>query len=140
MNSLISLFESLSPGIQSFLLIVIAISIVAIIVLLFLKLFRVAIVVFVLLLIVPPVFTVFFGDGREIVGNATKYFDEETGQQIVESYETFKEKDAELPGLNFDKIKEDWSSFKESIKSSESPEVTDDADDAEESAEPSAQP
>lgn len=69
----------------------------ALIVLVILKLFKVAIGLGFLFIVVPLLFSLFFGDGGALVQQASDYLPDDVGNQLEESYDYFKQKEAEDP-------------------------------------------
>ena len=70
----------------------------------FAKLFRVAIGIAVVAIIVPIVFTIFWGDGSAYVSKFSSFFEPAYQQQIEDAYRYYKEKDAEDPFINYDEV------------------------------------
>lgn len=83
---------------------VIIILAVVIIVLCVKKLLSVAIGFAAFFIVVPLLFTLFFGDGRDIVDKTSEYLAPEVAERVEQGYEYFKEQ--EEPLLNHDKIRE----------------------------------
>lgn len=75
--------------------------------LLILRLFKVAIGIFLVVTIVPILCTLFFGDGSDLIDQAAKYLPPETGQQLEESYDYFKERERMDPVLDTEQIHDD---------------------------------
>ena len=103
-------YNALSPSTQTVLIVCLIVGGIALAVCLVLKLFKIAVGVVLLMILVPNLFTIFFGNGTDTVKNISQYFDSDTGQQITESYDYFKKKDKELGGVNTEKVKETWNS------------------------------
>lgn len=57
-------------------------------------------------IVVCALFTLFFGDGYDIVHCVTSFMNEEVGVRIEESYGYYKEKEQENPLLDSDKVTE----------------------------------
>ena len=70
------------------------------------KLLSVALGLAAFLIIVPMLFTVFFGDGGNIVDKVTEYLSPEVAEKVEQGYEYFKDQESEHPLLNHDKIQE----------------------------------
>jgi len=68
------------------------------------KLFQIAIGLFIATLIIPILFTVFWGDGARYVSQFASLFEEPHKQQIEQVYEYYKKKDAEDPFVNADAV------------------------------------
>lgn len=69
----------------------------ALIVLIILKLFKVAIGLGFLFIVIPLLFNLFFGNGSVLVQQAADHLPDDVGNQVVEGYDYFKEKEAEDP-------------------------------------------
>lgn len=69
----------------------------ALIVLAILKLFKVAIGLGFLFIVVPLLFNLFFGDGGALVQQAADRLPDDVGKQLEESYDYFKQKESEDP-------------------------------------------
>lgn len=80
---------------------------VIVVVLLILRLFKVAIGIFLVVTIVPILCTLFFGDGSDLIDQAAKYLPPEAGQQLEESYDYFKERERMDPVLDTEQIHND---------------------------------
>lgn len=68
------------------------------------KLFRVAVGLLVLSAVIPIMFAVFWGDGRDYVSQFAGIFYPKHQQQIIEAYEFYKGKDAEDPFVNAEAV------------------------------------
>jgi len=66
------------------------------------KLFKVAVGILILALVVPYLFMVFWGDGETVVSRFASIFEDKYQQQIEEAYQFYKEKDAEDPFVDYD--------------------------------------
>ena len=68
------------------------------------KLFRLAIGVFILGILVPILFTIFWGDGYEYVEQFSSIFTDKYSTQITTAYDYYKKKDAEDPFIDYDAV------------------------------------
>lgn len=114
MNELITQTQSGLP-LDTIVTLICIVAVAAIIVLLFFKLIKAAIGVGITLILIPMLFNLFFGDGKELVKKAADYLPPETGKQLEENYDYFKQKEAEDPVLNVEKIQETAEDIKNSI-------------------------
>lgn len=103
-------YNSLSSSTQTILLICLIVGLIVLVICLILKLFKIAIGIAIFLILVPNLFTIFFGNGTETVNKLSQYLDPGTGQKVTDSYEYFKEKDKEIGGVNSEKVKDTWNS------------------------------
>lgn len=68
------------------------------------KFVRLAIGIAVLSIIVPVLFTIFWGDGSAYVSELASYLNPKYQQQLEDAYAFYKEKDAEDPVVNYDAV------------------------------------
>ncbi len=68
------------------------------------RLFRVAIGIAILAVVVPIVFTIFWGDGTKYVSKFASLFNSKYQTQIEEIYQYYKDKDAEDPFIDYDTV------------------------------------
>lgn len=96
--------EFIEQNWQDILFWVIVIALALLVVCIIKKLFRIAIALFILSVIIPALFTICWGDGHEYVEKFASFFIEEHGEKIVSIYDYFKEKDAENPFVDYDAV------------------------------------
>lgn len=65
---------------------------------------RLAIGIAILSVIVPVLFTIFWGDGTAYIAELASYLNPKHQQQIEEAYAYYKAKDAEDPIINYDAV------------------------------------
>ena len=82
----------------------IILGVAAIIVMCVLRVVRVAAGLIAFALVVPILFTVYFGNGRGFVEKGTRFLPEETRQTILQGYDYFKAAEQEDPMLNVPEI------------------------------------
>jgi len=70
------------------------------------RFFRVAIGLVILSVLIPILFTVFWGDGREYVHEFTSVFAEPHKQNIEEFYDAFKEREQSSPVIDYEAVSE----------------------------------
>ena len=89
---------------QDILFWVIVVAIALLVVCIIKKLFRIALALFVLGVVVPALFTIFWGDGHAYVEEIASFLTDEHRERIVSIYDYFKEKDAEDPIIDYDAV------------------------------------
>lgn len=107
MERIDSIFASYGLDFHHILTWVTILTAVIVVVLLILRLFKVAIGIFLVVTIVPILCTLFFGDGSDLIDQAAKYLPPEAGQQLEESYDYFKERERMDPVLDTEQIHND---------------------------------
>lgn len=69
-----------------------------------LKLFHAFFAMIVLAIVIPILFTIFFGNGSNLVHDISSYLTPDVGQQVEQSYDYFKKKDFEDQIIDYQKI------------------------------------
>lgn len=75
------------------------------------KFFRVAVALVILSVLIPILFTVFWGDGTEYVHEFASYFAEPYKENITEFYGAFKERDLASPLIDYGAVSEKATHF-----------------------------
>lgn len=70
------------------------------------KMFKIAVGLALLSIIIPILFTIFWGDGSEYVSRFASLFEPAHQQQIEDAYQFYKDKDAEDPFVDYDAVSE----------------------------------
>ena len=70
------------------------------------KFFQAAVGLVILSVLIPILFTVFWGDGTEYVHEFASYFAEPYKENITEFYDTFKERDLASPLIDYGAVSE----------------------------------
>lgn len=112
----LALLAQYNIDLDSLVLIVIGILVVLLIFCLIAHLAKIAIGIAVIVFVIPMLFTLYFGDGSNIVNKVTDYLDPTVGQQVEESYKHFKDKEKENPVLDIDAINKAAEQAKEQAK------------------------
>lgn len=68
------------------------------------KLFKLAIGLLVIAIVVPVLFTIFWGDGHGYVQTFASFFSPKYQQQIESAYDYYREKDSEDPVVDYDAV------------------------------------
>jgi len=98
------MYEFISNNLTTILIVAIAVGIVLIVLCVIAKLFKIAIGLSILCIVVPIIFTIFWGDGSKYISKFASFFQPEYQQQIEDAYEYYKKKDAEDPFVNYDAV------------------------------------
>lgn len=98
------MYEFIANNYSTILVVAIAVAIALIILCVIAKLFRIAIGLGILFVVIPIVFTIFWGDGFEYVSKFASFFQPAYQQQIEDAYEYYKKKDAEDPFVDYDAV------------------------------------
>lgn len=106
MNFARELCESMGLNYELIMSLIIVVVLAALIVLIVLKLFKIAIGLVFLLVAIPMMFNLFFGDGSALVEKVANFLPPDTAQQLEESYDYFKEKEAQDQLIDSDKIEQ----------------------------------
>ena len=97
------MLENLKPFLPVIIILVIIVLVIGIIT----KLIKAAIMIAVAMVVIPTLFTVFFADGSHIVSKTAEYLPDDRAQLLEEGYQYFKDKEAQNPALDVEKIQED---------------------------------
>lgn len=111
-----ALAESYGLNFELILTLTIVLVAAALILLVIMKLFKVAIGVGIAFVLIPMLFTLFFGDGSALIQQAAGYLPPETGQQLEESYDYFKEKESQDQLIDAEKVQEAVDDAKSSMQ------------------------
>ena len=95
------MLEFINTHHTAIIVVVIGLAIALITLCVLMKLFKVAISLGILCIIVPIIFTIFWGDGSEYVSRLASFFQPAYQQQIEDAYEYYKKKDAEDPFIDY---------------------------------------
>lgn len=95
------MFEFVDTHYTTIIVVAIVLAIALITLCVVMKLFKVAISLGILCIIVPIIFTIFWGDGSEYVSKFASFFQPAYQQQIEDAYEYYKKKDAEDPFVDY---------------------------------------
>lgn len=89
-------------------IVIISVVVIAIVLVLCLiaKLFKLAIGVAILAVVIPIIFTIFWGDGSAYVSKFASFFNPKYQEQIESAYQYYKDKDAEDPFVDYDAVKD----------------------------------
>ena len=98
------MYEFVSENLTTILIVAAAVAIVLIILCIVAKLFKIAIGLAILYVVVPIIFTIFWGDGGRYVAKFASFFQPEYQQRIEDVYDYYKQKDAEDPFVNYDAV------------------------------------
>ena len=96
--------EFIAENWQDILFWVVVVAIALLVVCVMKKLFRIAFALFVLGVLIPTLFTVFWGDGHAYVEQFASFLTDEHSERIVSIYDYFKQKDAEDPIIDYDAV------------------------------------
>ena len=95
------MYEFLTENYTTILIVAIAVVIALLVLCIIAKLFKIAIGLAILCIVVP---TVFWGDGSEYVSKFASFFQPAYKQQIEDAYEYYKRKDSEDPFVDYDAV------------------------------------
>lgn len=98
------MYQFISDNLTTILIVAIAVVIALIVLCVIAKLFKIAIGLGILCIVVPIIFTIFWGDGSKYVSKFASFFQPAYQQQIEDAYEYYKKKDAEDPFVNYDAV------------------------------------
>jgi len=98
------MYEFVSENLTTILIVAAAVAIVLIILCIVAKLFKIAIGLAILYVVVPIIFTIFWGDGGRYVAKFASFFQPEYQQRIEDVYDYYKQKDAEDPFVSYDAV------------------------------------
>lgn len=91
---------------QTLLLIVAVILVVLLVVAIFLRLIRIAIALGVIIILVPILCTIMWGDGTDYVSKIASIFTPEIEENINDGYQEYRDKNAEDPVVDMDQLEE----------------------------------
>lgn len=98
------MYEFLTENYTTILIVAIAVVIALLVLCIIAKLFKIAIGLAILCIVVLIIFTVFWGDGSEYVSKFASFFQPAYKQQIEDAYEYYKRKDSEDPFVDYDAV------------------------------------
>ncbi len=85
---------------------VVILAVVAIIVSIIGKLFRVAVAVAVVAIMISVFSTILLGDGTEYVREASQFLPEQYQEQVNDAYQDYRERASENPIIDYDEVKD----------------------------------
>ena len=98
------MYEFVSENLTTILIVAAVVAIVLIILCIVAKLFKIAIGLCILSVVVPIIFTIFWGDGGRYVSTFESFFQPAYQQRIEDIYDYYKQKDSEDPFVNYDAV------------------------------------
>ena len=110
------MIEYIRANLSTILPILLIAAAVIIIICIITKLFRIAIGIAILSVVIPVLITIFWGNGTTYVQKFASLFNNEYKTQIEEAYNYYYQKNAEDPVVNYDEVMGLWNETTEGLK------------------------